>query len=246
MDYGEVAVATMTWARDAAEEGLLRESLPLLAGLGAPVFVTDGGSGEGFTRFLRSLPGFEVCEPLERGPWAQAGRSLRAAGASGRRFILYTESDKAGFFGAGLREFITEAGGGDDVGVVLASRSEGSFETFPEFQRMTEGALNRCCAEVVGRRFDFSYGPFLLNRELVGGLEAAPQDLGWGWRTYAFGLARRLGYRVESVVKDLPCPPGQRVDDARERLYRMRQLSRGVDGLVEAAAADLGGLSYRG
>jgi hypothetical protein len=245
MDCDEVAVATMTWARDAAEERRLRESLPLLAGLGVPVFVTDGGSGEEFARFLRSLPNFEMCDPGERGPWAQAGRSLRAAQASGRRFILYTESDKAEFFRAGLREFVSEAPAGDDVGVVLASRSAESFETFPEFQRMTEGAINRCCAEVVGRPFDFSYGPFLLNRELVHGLEAAPPDLGWGWRTYAFGLARRLGYRVESVSKDLPCPAGQREDDPRERLYRMRQLSQGVQGLVESAAADLSRLSCR-
>ena len=239
MDCSEVAVATMTWARDAAEERLLRESLPVLATFGVPVFVTDGGSGEAFTRFLRSLPGFNVCEPEERGPWMQAGRSLRAAHASGRRFILYTESDKADFFRAWLREFVSEAPGGDEVGVVLASRSAESFATFPEFQRRTEEAINRCCAEVVGRDFDFSYGPFLLNRRLVPGLDAAPTDLGWGWRTYAFGVAHRLGYRVECVVGDLPCPPGQREDDPRERLYRMRQLSQGIEGIVRSAAAEL-------
>ncbi|MDT5269048.1 MAG: hypothetical protein QOH49_1234 [Acidobacteriota bacterium] len=239
MDINEVAVATMTWARDAVEERLLRESLPVLAGLGVPVFVTDGGSGEAFTRFLRSLPGFNVCEPEGRGPWAQARQSLRAAHASGQRFILYTESDKADFFRAGLREFVSEAPGGDEVGVVLASRSAESFATFPEFQRWTEEAINRCCAEVVGRDFDFSYGPFLLNRRLVTGLDAAPTDLGWGWRTYAFGVARGLGYRVECVVTDLPCPPGQREDDPRERLYRMRQLSQGIEGIVRSAAAEL-------
>lgn len=236
MDYREVAVATMTWARDAAEERRLREALPALAGFGAPVFVTDGGSGEDFTRFLRSLPGLNVCDPEGRGPRAQAGRSLRAAHASGRSFILYTEPDKAEFFREGLREFVSEAPGGDEVGVVLASRSAESFATFPEFQRGTEEAINRCCAEVVGRHLDFSYGPFLLNRRLVPTLDAAPPELGWGWRTYAFGLARGLGYSVECVVGDLPCPPCQREDDPRERLYRMRQLSQGVNGLVRAAA----------
>lgn len=47
---------------------------------------------------------------------------------------------------------------------------------------------------------------------------------------------RGLGYSVECVVRDLPCPPCQREDDPRERLYRMRQLSQGVNGLVRAAA----------
>lgn len=237
MEEREVAVATMTWARDVEEEALLRESLPLLAGLSLPVFVTDGGSGGAFVDFLRSLPGFHVCDPPRRGPWLQARQSLLAARASGRGFVLYTEPDKGDFFRRVLREFISEAPGGEGVGVVLASRSGDSFATFPEFQRRTEEAINLCCAEVVGADFDFSYGPFLLNRVLAGGLESAPPELGWGWRPYAFGTARRLGYRVESLVRDLPCPPAQREDGPRERLLRMRQLAQSVEGLVQSVAA---------
>jgi len=232
VDWGEIAVATMTWARDAREDALLRESLHALAGLGAPVFVTDGGSGEAFTDFLGSLPDFRVCDPAGRGPWAQVRRSLLSAYECGRRFVLYTEPDKTDFFLRNLREFVSAAPGGDGVGVILASRSAESFATFPEFQRRTEEAINLCCAEVVGARFDFSYGPFLMNRELVPRLAPAPDDVGWGWRPYAFGTARRLGYRVESLVRELPCPPGQREDDPRERLYRMRQLAEGVGGLI--------------
>lgn len=237
MEESDVVVATMAWARDAAEEALLRESLPLLAGLGVPVFVTDGGSGRAFVEFMRALPNFNVCEPARRGPWEQARQSLSAAAAAGRRFILYTEPDKGEFFRARLREFVAEARGADGVGVVLASRSAASFETFPEFQRRTEEAINLCCAELVGARFDFSYGPFLLNRALVPRLESAEGDLGWGWRTYAFGVAGRLGYGVESVSKDLPCPRAQREDDARERVYRMRQLAQGVEGVIRSAGA---------
>jgi hypothetical protein len=55
MDYEEVAVATMTWARDAAEERLLRESLPLLAGLGArSSSPTAGRAGRSSTSFAAS------------------------------------------------------------------------------------------------------------------------------------------------------------------------------------------------
>jgi hypothetical protein len=237
MDEKEVAVATMTWARDAEEEGLLRESLPLLAGLGVPVFVTDGGSGAAFVDFLRALPNFNLCDPPRRGPWEQAGQSLLAARASGRGFVLYTEPDKADFFRRVLRGFIADAPGGADVGVVLASRSAESFQTFPEFQQRTEEAINLCCAELAGAHFDFSYGPFLLGRALVNILESAPRDLGWGWRPYAFATARRLGHRVESLVRDLPCPPSQREDTPRERLLRMRQLAQSVEGLVHSTTA---------
>jgi hypothetical protein len=239
MDYGEVAVATMTWARDAAEERLLRESLHLLAGLGVPVFVTDGGSGGPLLDFLRAVPHFRVFEAGAPGAWPQARTSIRAAADADARFILYAEPDKRDFFRRGLREFISEAPADDGVGVVLASRSAESFATFPEFQRQTETADNRCCAEVLGVEADFTYGPFLLNRALVPHLGGAADDLGWGWRPHAFGTARRLGYRVCRVEGHLPCPPEQREDDAAERLYRIRQLGQNIRGLVGSLATPL-------
>ena len=234
MDGNEIAVVTMTWARDPREEALLRESLPLLAAGGLPVFVTDGGSGGAFVDFLRALPGFNVCG-AERGLWPQVRRGLRAARESGRAFVLYTEPDKRDFFRRGLREFISEADGGEGVGVVLASRSADSFSTFPEFLRGTEQAINRCCAELVGEHYDFTYGPFLMNAALAPRLEGLPDELAWGWRPYTFSAARRLGYRVESVVKDLPCPPEQREDSPAERIYRMRQLGQSIEGLMLSA-----------
>jgi hypothetical protein len=238
MDYKEVAVATMTWARDAAEERLLRESLPLLSGLGAPVFVTDGGSCGQFVDFLRGLPHFRVLEAGAPGVWPQARSSIGAAAdATAAGFILYTEPDKRDFFRDNLRDFISKAPTGDDVGVVLASRSAESFDTFPEFQRHTETAINRCCAEVLGVEADFTYGPFLLNRALVPHLVSADDAVGWGWRPYAFGTARRLGYRVSQVEMHLSCPPEQREDGEAERLYRIKQLGQNIQGLVSSVTA---------
>jgi hypothetical protein len=235
MNCKEVAVATMTWARDAAEERLLRESLPLLAGLGAPVFVADGGSGGPLLDFIRGLPNFQLFEAGEPGVWRQARMSLAAAAdVRAARFILYTESDKRDFFRDGLREFISEAPAGEDVGVVLASRSPESFNTFPEFQRHTETTINRCCAEVLGVEADFTYGPFLLNRALVPHLNRADEAVGWGWRPYAFGTARREGFRIRHVERHLPCPTAQREDDEAERLYRMRQLAQNIQGLLDS------------
>jgi hypothetical protein len=237
MDYREVAVATMTWARDEAEERLLRESLPALSEFGAPVFVTDGGSSGPFLDFLRALPRFHVFGAGVPGVWPQARTSIGAAAeATGARFILYTEPDKRDFFRGGLREFVAEAPGDEGVGVVLASRSAESFATFPEFQRHTETAINRCCAEVLGVEADFTYGPFLLNGALVPHLGAAADAIGWGWRPYAFAAARALGYRVRHVERHLPCPPEQREDGRAERLYRIRQLGQNIQGLLEARA----------
>lgn len=233
MDLSEVSVATLTWARDAAEERLLRESLTLLSDLGPPVFVTDGGTGGTFADFLRALPNFRVSEAGAPGVWPQARSSITAAAdAGGARFILYTEPDKRDFFRESLRGFIAEAASGEDVGVVLASRSAGSFATFPEFQQQTETAINRCCAEALGVEADFTYGPFLLNRALVPRLARAEDRIGWGWRPYAFGAARALGLRVLHVEGHLPCPPEQREDGRAERLYRVKQLGQNIQGLL--------------
>jgi hypothetical protein len=137
-----------------------------------------------------------------------------------------------------LSQFISEAAGDDGVGIVLAARSAGSFETFPEFQQHTETTINRSCAEVIGEHADFTYGPFLLNKMLIPYLERV-DDLGWGWRPYAFGIAHRLGYRIEFVEKELPCPVEQRADDRSERIYRMKQLSQNIQGLIHSTTADV-------
>jgi hypothetical protein len=226
----------MTWARDADEERLVRESCEHLAALGVRVYATDGGSSPDFIIFLRGLPNFTVFESGTPGVWPQARRSLRAAAESGSPFVLYTESDKRDFFRDQLAGFISDAPADERVGVVLASRSAESYATFPEFQRHTEDAINHCCAELAGPRFDYTYGPFILNPALLPRLEQLPDDIGWGWRPYAFASARRLGYRVEGIVKDLPCPPEQRADDPRERLHRMRQLGQSVQGLLLSAS----------
>ncbi|HEX8528426.1 MAG TPA: hypothetical protein VF646_00320, partial [Cytophagales bacterium] len=97
MHRTDLSIATMTWARDAAEEALLRRSLALLAGLGVPVFVTDGGSPAPFLDFVRGLPHVTLLSPPRPGLWMQTRTSLRAAYDQGTPFILYTEPDKADF-----------------------------------------------------------------------------------------------------------------------------------------------------
>jgi hypothetical protein len=238
MDKNNISIATLTWARNAEEDQLLRDSLHHLAALNIPAYVTDGGSGKQFVDFLHGFTHFNVFEADAPGVWPQVRRSIRAANESAAKFILYTEPDKGEFFRSGLPGFISEATEDDGVGVVLASRSAESFATFPEFQQHTETTINRCCAEVVGEHVDFTYGPFLLNRKLVPYLDHVASSIGWGWRPYAFGIAHRLGYRIESIEKSLPCPVEQREDNGAERIYRMKQLSQNIQGLIDSTTAE--------
>ncbi|GEO09761.1 hypothetical protein [Segetibacter aerophilus] len=232
MTKDNISIATITLARDDEEEMLLRKSLQQLAQLQMPVFVSDGGSRAGFIDFLKSFPNFILSKAEARGVWEQAKNSVVEASLSSADFIFYTEPDKFDFFSSSLDEMLQAIQTTENTGIVTASRSAAAFATFPAFQQMTETTINNCCAEVIGHHFDFTYGPFLLNKHLVPYLNLVQDDIGWGWRPYIFNIAKRLGFTVEAYEADLYCPEQQREDTAAERVYRMRQLSQNIEGIV--------------
>ena len=232
----KVCIATISWARNEDEERTLREALSKLASLGLPVFITDGGSSESFRTFLGTLANFTVLEA--KGLWPQAKSSIHAAKEAGGEFILYTEPDKLEFFTDHLPRLLKQPID-NTLGVLLASRSANGFATFPSFQQMTETAINNCCKEIIGKDIDYCYGPFLFNKRLIGYLDALDDNCGWGWRPFVFAIAQRMGLRVESFEGDFNCPADQREDNKGERIYRMKQLTQNINGLVKATAIDV-------
>jgi hypothetical protein len=239
MNKSDVSIATISWARNEAEENLLKRSLEKLAMLQIPVFITDGGSPASFLSFLQSFPHFTVVETDKKGVFAQAKNSVQAAYAAGTPFIFYTEPDKENFFQNGLPQLLQAVTSTDALGVYLASRSAEGFASFPAFQQMTETTINQCCAEITGQQLDYTYGPFLLNRKTVPYLQQVKDDIGWGWRPFVFVVAHRLGLRLETMAKNFYCPADQQQDDATERLYRMKQLEENIRGIVQAAKLSL-------
>lgn len=233
MDTGHASVATITLVRSDSEETLLRRSLELLACCDLPVAVADAGQSAAFAQFLRRVPGFSIVNPSEQGLVAQVQASFSVAAAFDTPFILYAEPDKELFFEQRMLPFLRAAPGQGDVGVVLASRSPRTFDTFPPMQRYTEGVINRLAAELIGAAGDYSYGPFLMNRSLLPFLARVDRRVGWGWRHAMFVAARKQGLRVVHVEDDYPCPRDQRCEDDAERLHRMRQLSQNIAGLID-------------
>ena len=240
-----VCVSTVTWARDERELQRLETSLRRLAESGLTVVVADRGSGPAFSEFLASHRQFRVAPPLGPSLFGQVQASLAAAAATGADFILYTEPDKELFFSDGLADFLRRADLSPGAGAVLAARSESSFATFPDLQRFTERTINELCAQFIGAPGDYSYGPFLLNREIVPRVARIAPETGWGWRHFAFATARRLGFSVNHVVGEYPCPPDQQVEGEAERVHRVRQLKQNIDGLMQAIT-QRGGASHGG
>lgn len=237
MKKTDIAVATISLARTDEEEKVLLDSLENLAALQFPVFLTDGGSSDAFYNHVKKLPGFTAFGA--RGLWPQAIRSIQESAKSGAKWILYTEPDKAAFFSSHLSTMIEAIEPANSLGVVVASRSAEAFSSFPSFQQMTETTINNCCAEIIGKKADYCYGPFLFNTQLVSTLGALPDNCGWGWRPFLFAAAQRLGYEVDSFIGDFVCPPDQHDDDEKERIYRMKQLNQNIEGLVLAASLSL-------
>lgn len=234
MDTTSISVATVSWARDDGEARLIVDALSSLGAMGMPLAISDGGSPPAVVAALQALPGTTMVRPGARGLVPQVQASIAAAAERGRPFILYTESDKQHFFEASLGAFLSAASDEEDVGIVLASRTDAALATFPPRQRFCETTINVLTGETTGVVADYSYGPFLMRRELAERLSDVPTRIGWGWRHYIFATAARLGLRVVAIPGDHPCPLDQRQEDAGERLHRLRQLSQNVDGLVLA------------
>jgi hypothetical protein len=239
MDKTKIVIATMTWARDEQEEQLLRESLTLLSQENITTFVADGGSNPQFVKFLHNLPNFYLIDAPSTGVFPQVKHSLKATVHSGASFILYTEPDKKLFFNGKLIEFISKSPAEENVGIIIASRSADSFSTFPGFQQYSETVINNLCAEIIGETGDYTYGPFLFNRKLIDCLHLADDKIGWGWRPFLFAMAQRKGYKIIRLEGDYPCPAEQQSDDRSEKLYRMKQLSQNIEGLVLSAQVPL-------
>ena len=225
-----VAVATITLARTEAEGRLLQRSVARLAAHDWPVVATDGGSADSLISALRGIPGVEVRHGA--GLVQQVVTSLQGSIESGAPFILYTEPDKADFFARDLDAFVVRSLDAPARSVCLAARTPASFRTYPEHQQATESAINAKCHARIGVAGDFSYGPFLMPRELAAHLSSMPLHLGWGWRHFAFALAHRLGYGLAMIEGDFVCPIDQRSEDAAERAHRAHQLADNLEGLA--------------
>ncbi len=207
------------------------DALNELCKLGFPVFVADAGSVPKFLNAVADLPGVQL-RVEGKNLVQQVKGSIQRAITAGHRFILYTEPDKKEFFEHGAAAFIAEAMA-KKAAVCMAARDEQSFATFPEGQRSTEAAFNSLASFFLGSLPDQLYGPLVFDARAVSAFIAhAPDELGWGWRTYVIARAVRAQLTVIGHVGGFPCPHSQRMeDDEGSRQYRLHQLSQNIDGL---------------
>jgi len=225
----EIPIVTVTLARGEREgEHLLGALRELRGQVGAPVFVTDGGSTPAFRADLRRITGLTVTDPPVSGLAAQVRRSLLAGGEHPSRFVLYTEPDKVWFFRNRLAQFLRlgreiVANDPERLGLLLPTRSATSFSSYPAAQRSHERATDDLLGEITGVRGDFTYGPRIIAREVLAPILESNEELGWGWLSAAVVLAYRSGRAIRCLEMDLPCPEEDRGECAEDARYREAQ-----------------------
>ena len=233
-----IVAATVTRARDDAEQDLIFTTLSSLAATGMPVVAADGGSPQSFLDRLRQIEGVSLVFPERPGLVRQVHASVDAALGTPATHILYLESDKALFVAQTLGSLLGAAD--DETALLLAARSPEAFATFPPFQRRTEGAFNAVASDVLGVVTDYLYGPFLMNRAVAALAAGAHPDAGWGWRPFVFAAARARGETIRAAEGDFVCPPQQRTENDEERTHRLQQLRQNIDGLLQGVRASGG------
>jgi hypothetical protein len=234
MNRDDVVVATMTRVRSAQEGELIVRGLERVVESGLPIAVSDRDSPRSFCDRLGRLPGVTIVEPDGNGLVGQIVASVSAALETGRRFVLYTEPDKEGFFDAGMDDFLRRAQWVQEPAAILAARSRGAFATFPAFQQLAERAANELCAEAIGTALDYFYGPFLMDFRTARYVMDVPRDLGWGWRPYVFASAANDRRSLAAIEGEFHCPSDQRCENDDDKAHRLRQFAENVRGLLSA------------
>lgn len=237
-----LTVSTITWARDRKEEKLLYDSLSALSGKNIHIIAVDGGSNEEFLDSLKKFRNISVIRSSKKGLQNQVVESLNEAQLSSK-YILYAESNKNDFFRNNFDSLLSMSMSIIDkdpnVGIILPSRTEKSFSTYPTFQQRSESFLNVILREFIDKKTgDFAYGPRIIVHDLIPYLDRLPKDVSWGWMTYLLIIAKKIGKSIYIVDLDLPCPENEREDTDTDRLLRLKQLKNHLQAIEE-------GLSFK-
>jgi hypothetical protein len=220
-------------ARAATEVEVRRivEGLTLASEVGPRVFVTGHSS----------LPPSFALPPnvdLTREDSEMVARvrsSYRRAVKQGADVCLYSEPDKTYFFRSGLDRMVAIAEQ-NPQSLVIATRSDAAFATLPLGQRQLETKANQIGHDFLGPRVDYFFGPFAIPRTAVERyLDAFPDTIGWGWRTYLMGRCILAGMPVVGMDGTFDAPDWNREeDDPASRLYRLKQFVESVEGIRQA------------
>ena len=237
--------STVTLARSPAEEEHILNSIRVISTFQIPIIILDGGSREEFLNKLKSIPNVFCMVKKKEGYFGQIKECLLQASKRGYPFIIYTESNKLDFFKQSLKEFINQSQkiihSDPKTGVILASRDKNSLATFPPLQRMTEIMMNQLLSYFLqdDNQIDYTYGPRIINREVLPYLFNVKEDLGWGWISFILLVSKKLGKPIRSILVETPCPKEERIENASEEIIRLKKFQDNIFAIREGLKKEI-------
>lgn len=189
---------------------------------GYPVIVVDGSPEEMTTGKIQEL-GITVHRELVRGmgsarrfAFFSAREFAREQNVNNKNIYVWLEPEKYDFIRS-VSQIIQPII--DNVAdIVIPKRSQSSWETYPEFQVISEREINRVYHEITGlSEFDSSFGPVACNEGVL------PYFINTDGRNfgiadtyvnvYAPFIAHLRGLRLSSVIVDFIYPPEQKKEE---------------------------------
>jgi len=199
----KIAITTLSLIRTKKEAGIVLETIKALCGLNVPVVLVDGGSDERYLREIEDLSNIHLYH--EKSLENQLRRSL-VEGSKIADSCFYTHTDKLDFAKKYVKKIIEEYMRFEPDTMFVASRTNESFATYPEYQRKTEEYLNYFHSDYLGVSEDYYYGPKIFSSKLVKYLDLLDSDFGWGFEALFYILNHRLGFPLKFYKVECKSP----------------------------------------
>jgi hypothetical protein len=225
----DIAIATPSWVRTPAESQVVIETITAYGALGIPVVVVDGGSPAAEQDKIKNISNVL---------WFEAkglNEQLRVAHEEAQKVadhIFYTHSDKLDFAQHEARKLMDYYRQLPNKGILIPTRTPGSFATYPEYQQKAEEFLSWFIGDYLKHHADYYAGPTIYPAQLVDYLPQLTGDIGWGIEAYFYVLAKRLNLPFDFISVDFKAPANIE-DDETTNNYRIKIVAQQIEAFLQ-------------
>lgn len=230
MKKHDIAITTVSWARDHHEEKIIFESLQKLSELELPIIVADRGSPYSFVKKMRTLPNVNILEAEDLTD--QLIQSHQIASEFGEN-LFYIAPDRQDFVEKYAHEFVEKFRTFTKPTLFSASRTPKSFATYPQFQQRAEGFVSYVIGDYVGHEEDYLFGPKIYPASLVHYFKFITGNLGWGLEAFVYVVAHRLGIKFDFLPCTVDAPKDFLRNANEQKLYRLTVAKWEMRGFLE-------------
>ncbi len=199
--------------------------------MGYDVVVVDGSVDPAIGRALSKIGAKVHRQAGEKGMGNQKRKLFRMVvnDDSKANIFLWTEPEKADLI-RWIPQIVAPIQRGE-ADLVIPSRTQASYASYPAFQVESERQINAVFAEVTGKNFDVAFGPVVFGRRVLSYFAECYPAKRFGVADNYIQDTARLeamadGYKVVSAPVDFFYPPAQKTEEETTLFEIMREKRR--------------------